>query len=295
MKIWSFWQGLEAPAGMEFLPTNGELPTPDQYANIEFYVPKYMAGKPSYEPILHMPNLKVVQLMMAGFEEALPYMREGITLCNARGVHDASTAELAVGMAIGARRGYPQFAEDKAQGIWNHKRNPTLVDSKVAIVGFGSIGLEIAAMLKPFHTEVVGFSRSGTNGSKTMIDFDSLLPTFDVVILITPLTPETKHLMNAHRLGLMKDGATLINVARGPVVDTDALVAELNSGRISAGLDVTDPEPLPQGHPLWNCPNVIIAPHVGGDSNAFVPRGRKLVVDQLGRISRGEALINIVS
>lgn len=295
MKIWSFWQGLEAPAGMEFLPTNGELPTPDQYANIEFYVPKYMAGKPSYEPILHMPNLKVVQLMMAGFEEALPYMREGITLCNARGVHDASTAELAVGMAIGARRGFPQFAEDKAQGIWNHKRNPTLVDSKVAIVGFGSIGLEIAAMLKPFHTEVVGFSRSGTNGSKTMSEFDSLLSTFDVVILITPLTPETRHLMNAHRLGLMKDGATLINVARGPVVDTDALVAELNSGRISAGLDVTDPEPLPQGHPLWNCPNVIIAPHVGGDSNAFVPRGRKLVVDQLGRISRGEALINIVS
>lgn len=295
MKIWSFWQDLEAPAGMEFLPTNGELPTPDQYADIEFYVPKYMAGKPSYEPILHMPNLKVVQLMMAGYEEALPYIRDGITLCNARGVHDASTAELAVGLAIGARRGFPQFAEDKAQGIWNHKRNPTLVDSKVAIVGFGSIGLEIAAMLKPFHTEVTGFSRSGTNGSRTMSEFDALLPTFDVVILITPLTPETKHLMNAHRLGLMKDGATLINVARGPVVDTDALVAELNSRRISAGLDVTDPEPLPQEHPLWKCPNVIIAPHVGGDSNAFVPRGRKLVVDQLGRISRGEALINIVS
>ncbi len=295
MKIWSFWQGLEAPTGMEFLPTNGELPAPDQYADIEFYVPKYMAGKPSYEPILHMPNLKVVQLMMAGYEEALPYMREGITLCNARGVHDASTAELAIGLAIGARRGFAQFAQDKAQGIWNHQRNPTLVDSKVAIVGFGSIGLEIAAMLKPFHTEVVGFSRSGSNGSKRMDEFDSLLPTFDVVILITPLTPETKHLMNAHRLGLMKDGATLINVARGPVVDTDALVAELNFGRISAGLDVTDPEPLPQGHPLWNCPNVIIAPHVGGDSNAFVPRGRKLVVDQLGRISRGEALINIVS
>jgi len=295
MKIWSFWKDLEAPAGMEFLPTNGELPTPDQYEQIEFYVPKYMAGKPSYEPIVHMPNLKVVQLMMAGYEEALPFMRDGITLCNAQGVHDASTAELAIGLAIGARRGFPQFAKDQAQGIWNHKRNPTLVDSKVAIVGFGSIGLEIASMLKPFHTEVTGFSRSGTNGSTKMSEFDALLPTFDIVILITPLTPETKHLMNAKRLKLMKDGATLINVSRGPVVDTDALVAELNSGRISAGVDVTDPEPLPQDHPLWKCPNIIIAPHVGGDSNAFVPRGRQLVVDQLGRISRGEALVNIVS
>ena len=295
MKIWSFWEGLEAPAGMEFLPTNGELPTPDQYSDIEFYVPKYMAGKPSYEPILHMPNLKVVQLMMAGYEEALPYMRDGITLCNARGVHDASTAELAIGLAIGARRGFPQFAKDQAISKWNHQRNPTLVDSKVAVVGFGSIGLEIQSMLEPFHTQVTGFSRTGTNGSKKMSEFDALLPTFDVVILITPLTPETKHLMNADRLKLMKDGATLINVARGPVVDTDALVAELNSGRIGAGLDVTDPEPLPSDHPLWKCPNLIIAPHVGGDSDAFVPRGRQLVMEQLGRISRGEPLINIVS
>jgi phosphoglycerate dehydrogenase-like enzyme len=169
------------------------------------------------------------------------------------------------------------------------------VDSKVAVVGFGSIGLEIQSMLEPFHTQVTGFSRTGTNGSKKMSAFDALLPTFDVVILITPLTPETKHLMNADRLKLMKDGATLINVARGPVVDTDALVAELNSGRIGAGLDVTDPEPLPGDHPLWKCPNLIIAPHVGGDSDAFVPRGRQLVMEQLGRISRGEPLINIVS
>ena len=295
MKIWSFWEGLEAPAGMDFLPTNGELPTPDQYLDIEFYAPKYMAGKPSYEPILHMPNLKVVQLMMAGYEEALPYMRDGITLCNARGVHDASTAELAIGLAIGVRRGFPQFAKDQAISKWNHQRNPTLVDSKVAVVGYGSIGLEIQSMLAPFHTEVTGFSRSGMNGSRLMSEFDALLPTFDVVILITPLTDETRHLMNARRLSLMKDGSTLINVARGPVVDTDALVAELNSGRISAGVDVTDPEPLPTEHPLWKCPNLIIAPHVGGDSNAFVPRGRQLVMDQLGRISRGEPLINIVS
>lgn len=294
MKIWTFWDDVVVPRGMQLLPTNGELPNPDQYDEIEFYVPKYMAGKASYEPIIHMPNLKVVQLMMAGYEEALPYMRDGVTLCNARTVHDASTAELAIGLAIAVRRGFPQFIRDQDKGVWNHKRNPTLVDSKVAIIGFGSIGQEIASMLKPFHTEVTGFSRTGSNGSKKISELDALLPTFDVVILITPLTDETRHLMDARRLALMKDGATLINVARGPVVDTDALVRELNSGRISAGVDVTDPEPLPAEHPLWKCPNLLISPHVGGNSAAFVPRGHQLITDQLIRISQGEPLINIV-
>lgn len=294
MKIWTFWDDVEVPAGMHLLPTNGELPTPDQYNDIEFYVPKYMAGRPSYEPIKEMPNLKVVQLMMAGYEEAVPYIPSGVTLCNARTVHDASTAELAIGLAIAVRRGFPQFLRDQLTGTWNHVRNSTLVDSRIAIVGFGSIGQEMAAMLKPFHTHVIGFSRTGSNGSKTIAELDALLPTFDIVILITPLTQETRHLIDARRLALLKDGATLINVARGPVVDTDALVRELNSGRISAGLDVTDPEPLPAGHPLWKSPNLLISPHVGGNSAAFVPRGHQLITDQLHRIARGEPLINIV-
>jgi phosphoglycerate dehydrogenase-like enzyme len=128
-----------------------------------------------------------------------------------------------------------------------------------------------------------------------MSEFDSLLPTLDVIILIVPLTDQTRHLMNAKRLSSMKDGATLINVARGPVVDTDALVKELHTGRITAGLDVTDPEPLPVGHALWSAPNVIISPHVGGDTTAFEPRGRALVESQLKRFAEGSPLINCVA
>jgi phosphoglycerate dehydrogenase-like enzyme len=128
-----------------------------------------------------------------------------------------------------------------------------------------------------------------------MDKFDSLLPTFDLIILIVPLNAGTRHLMNATRLRAMKDGAALVNVARGPVVDTDALITELESGRITAALDVTDPEPLPDGHRLWSVPNVIITPHVGGDSQAFIPRGRKLVEEQVARYAAGEPLLHIVA
>ena len=144
----------------------------------------------------------------------------------------------------------------------------------------------IAKMLINFEVKVTSFSRSGKDGAHNFDHFDRLLPTFDVIILIVPLNDQTRHLMNAQRLAAMKNGAALINVARGPVVDTDALIAELNSGRITAGLDVTDPEPLPSDHPLWKARNVIITPHVGGDSEAFTPRGRKLVEEQLARYAK---------
>jgi phosphoglycerate dehydrogenase-like enzyme len=150
-------------------------------------------------------------------------------------------------------------------------------------------------MLSNFDVNVTSFSRSGKDGALTFDHFDLLLPTFDVIILIVPLTDQTHHLMNAQRLATMKDGAALINVARGAVVDTEALIAELNSGRITAGLDVTDPEPLPSDHPLWKARNVIITPHVGGDSEAFTPRGRKLVEEQLARYASGQPLLHIVA
>jgi phosphoglycerate dehydrogenase-like enzyme len=149
-------------------------------------------------------------------------------------------------------------------------------------------------MLAGFEVEITSFSKSGSNGAITMDKFDALLPTFDVIILIVPLNSETRHLMNSNRLAAMKDGAALINVARGAVVDTDALLKELQAGRISAGLDVTDPEPLPAGHPLWSAPNTFITPHVGGDSRAFEPRGRALVEEQLARFAAGQPLVNVV-
>ena len=295
MKIWTQWEDLKIPHGFEHLHTDGQLPSREDLGEIQFYVPLYMGGRAPLEVIPEMKSLEVIQSPNAGYDDVLQFLRNGVTLCNAAGVHDASTAELALGLAIASRRGFAKFAESQQIGLWKHSRERSLADSLVGIVGFGNIGSLIATQLSHFQAEVVSFSRSGREGSIPIAEFDSYLPRLDVIILIVPLTAETQNFMNARRISAMKDGATLVNVARGPVVDTEALVKELNTGRITAGLDVTDPEPLPKGHDLWSAKNVIITPHVGGDSSAFEPRGKKLVEDQLSRLAEGKPLINIVA
>lgn len=293
--IWTQWNDLNLPAGVTHLPTDGIAPAAGDLDSIEFYVPRYMGGPAAIAMIPEMKNLKVIQSPNAGVDDVLKIRPEGVTLCNAAGVHDASTAELAVALSIASRRGFAAFARDQVDQRWGHERMSSLADSNIAIVGYGNIGKTIARMLSNFEVTITAFSKSGRDGALTLDHFDRLLPTFDVIILIVPLNDQTHHLMNAARLASMKDGAALINVARGPVVDTDALIAELNSGRITAGLDVTDPEPLPAGHPLWSAKNVIITPHVGGDSAAFIPRGRKLVEEQLARFASGQPLLHIVA
>ena len=293
--IWTQWDDLNLPAGVTHLPSDGIAPAASDLDSIDFYVPRYMGGPAAIAMIPEMKNLKVIQSPNAGVDDVLKIRPTGVTLCNAAGVHDASTAELAVALAIASRRGFAAFARDQHDQHWGHERMSSLTDSNVAIVGHGNIGKTIARMLANFEVNITAFSKSGRDGAITLDNFDHLLPTFDVIILIVPLNDQTHHLMNATRLAAMKDGAALINVARGPVVDTDALIAELNSGRITAGLDVTDPEPLPAGHPLWSAKNVIITPHVGGDSAAFIPRGRKLVEEQIARFASGQPLLHIVA
>jgi phosphoglycerate dehydrogenase-like enzyme len=293
--IWTQWSDLKIPAGLAHLPTNGVTPDPADLEKITFYVPAYMYGPAALTPIAAMSSLQVIQSPNAGVDDVIPLRPKGVTLCNAAGVHDASTAELAVGLAIATRRGFNTFAQNQSKGIWLHASNASLTDSKVAIIGHGNIGKTIAKMLSGFEVEVTSFSRSGQDGALTIDKFDSLLPTFDLIILILPLTDQSRHFMNKQRLASMKTGAALINVARGAIVDTESLISELNSGRISCALDVTDPEPLPPGHPLWSTPNTIITPHVGGDSKAFEPRGRALVESQIARFAAGQPLINVVA
>jgi phosphoglycerate dehydrogenase-like enzyme len=293
--IWTQWSDLKIPSGLTHLPTNGVTPDPADLEKITFYVPAYMYGPAALTPIASMSSLQVIQSPNAGVDDVIPLRPKGVVLCNAAGVHDASTAELAVGLAIASRRGFNSFAQNQGKGIWQHTSNASLTDSKVAIVGNGNIGMTIAKMLSGFEVNVTSFSKSGKDGALTIDNFDRLLPTFDVIILIVPLNDQTRHFMNAKRLSAMKDGASLVNVARGAIIDTDALVSELNSGRISCALDVTDPEPLPAGHPLWSALNTIITPHVGGDSKAFEPRGRALVEAQLVRFAAGQPLINVVA
>lgn len=292
--VWTQWDDLKVPVGLTKLsPANTPIESAD-LSSITFYVPSYMGGRPALEHSRAMPKLKYLHMPNAGYDDAMEFLRPGMTLCNGRGIHDASTAELAVGLTIASLRGFPTFVRSQDKGEWTHARYQSINDKRIGIVGFGSIGQTVARNLSGFDVEVVGFSKSGRDGSITMDKFDTHLPNLDVVILILPLNDESRNLFDAKRLALMKDGALLVNVARGPIVNTDALIAELNSGRIMAALDVTDPEPLPSGHPLWSAKGVLIAPHVGGNTSAFEPRARKLIESQLELLASGKSLKNII-
>jgi phosphoglycerate dehydrogenase-like enzyme len=292
--VWTQWDDLNVPSKFKRLsPATNPAETSD-LSEVTFYVPTYLGGRPALELTKKMPNLKVLQVPNAGYDDAMEFLRPGITLCNGRGIHDDSTAELAVGLTIASLRGFATFVRDQDKGEWVNKNYDSINDRKIGIVGFGSIGSTIARMLSGFSVEIVAFTQSGRDNTIAITDLDKHLPSLDVVILILPLTKESKHLFDARRLALMKDGALLVNVARGPIVDTDALIKELNSGRITAGLDVTDPEPLPKGHPLWSAKGVLISPHVGGNSSAFEKRARRLIESQLNLLAQGKPLNNVI-
>lgn len=292
--VWTQWDDLNVPSKFKKLSPKTTPIQGGDFSEVTFYVPWYMGGRPALEMTEKMPNLKILQVPNAGYDDALEFVRPGITLCNGKSIHDDSTAELAVGLTIASLRGFADFVRNQDKSEWVHTRNKSINDRKIGIVGFGSIGSTIAKMLAGFAVEIVAFTQSGRDNTIAIADLDKHLPTLDVVILILPLTPESKHLFNAKRLALMKDGSLLVNVARGPIVETDALIKELNSGRITAALDVTDPEPLPKDHPLWLAKGVLISPHVGGNTTAFEKRAKRLIESQLQLLASGERLNNII-
>lgn len=276
-------------------PQDPSLPVVTRPEDVVFYVPRYMGPADDLALMAHMPNLEVVQLLTAGFENALRHLPSGVTLCNAGGVHDASTAELAVGLTLASLRGLDTFARAMPSGAWLYGRRPSLADKRVLVLGAGGVGQAIRRRLEPFEVEVVLVGRTARPGVHSAGDVPALLPTADVVILALPLSEHTHRLVDTAFLARMADGALLVNVARGAVVDTDALTEQVASGRLRAALDVTDPEPLPPDHPLWSLPGVLISPHVGGNTSAFLPRARRLVAEQLRRFTSGQPLLSVVS
>lgn len=277
-----------------FLPEEHDGP-PASLSEVEFYVPPYRFSPPDYELIASMPRLKVVQTVTAGVDHVRPFVPEGVLLCNGRGIHDASTAELAVGLTLASLRGIPDFVRAQDRGEWRPFTARSLADRTVLILGYGSIGAAVEERLGGFEVDVVRVARRAREGVHGLDELDLLLPQADVVILIVPITDRTRGMVDREFLAGMKDDAVLVNVARGPVVDTDALVEALHSRRIHAALDVTDPEPLPPGHPLWSAPNLVISPHVGGASSAMWPRAYRLVRAQLERFAAGERLHNVMT
>ena len=268
---------------------------PGSRDGVRFYVLPYMQGLEPARLMATMPDLQVAQTLTAGVDDVLALVPEGVTLCNARGVHDASTAELAVALVLASLRGIPDFVRDGLQGRWDGRRRPSLADRTVVLVGYGSVGQAVERRLAGFECHVRRVASRRRDGVHGFDELPGLLPTADVVVLTVPMTDTTRGMVDEAFLAALPDGALVVNVARGPVVDTGALLAELRGGRLRAALDVTDPEPLPADHPLWGLPNVLISPHVGGNSTAFPPRAERLVAEQVGRFVAGEPLHNVVA
>jgi phosphoglycerate dehydrogenase-like enzyme len=281
--------------GVDFVLWDLAGPAPE--GRLDLLVPPYM-GKPSALAALEGVDVGLVQSQSIGYDGVASVLPEGVTFANAAGVHETSTAELAVGIMVASQRGIPDFVRNQDNGTWNNSPRPSLADRRVLLVGYGGVGKAIEARLLPFETEVTRMaSRSREDDRGTIHGIDSLyeqLPLHEIVVVSVPLSEQTEQLVDAKFLAAMPDGALLVNVARGPVANTDALLAETATGRLRAALDVTDPEPLPAGHPLWTTPGVLITPHVGGASSAMFPRMVRLVRKQIGLLLEGREPVNVV-
>jgi phosphoglycerate dehydrogenase-like enzyme len=301
------------PQEVELIPLSDKL---DRDVQIDVWIPDPYPTR-AQRIVPHLCGVRLVLSLMAGTEWIPGAMGPGVTICNAHGAHNISTAEWTLTAILSMLKHIPLYLDVQQSGVWKRRFEASahyvqitgdtqphyppvmqeeLTGKSVLLVGYGAIGKEIERMLSPFKVELFRVARSARENPKVypIGELDRLIPQAKIVILILPSTAETYHLIDASRFALMKQGTLLVNAARGPIVDTDALVDTLNAGRIRAAIDVTDPEPLPLGHPLWKCPNLLITPHIGGSSTQFAPRAIKTAEDELRRYMAGEPLRNVV-
>jgi phosphoglycerate dehydrogenase-like enzyme len=279
------------------LLTAADAPLPSDPVGVEFWVPPFLSTGNVVHLTGKLVDLRVVQLLSAGADAWTGRLPAGVTLHDARGVHSSSTSEWVLAAILSYLRDFPGFIRHQAAREWSYARYaPTdeLAGKRVLIVGAGAIGEATAARLEPFEVSLTRVARTARPGVHGIEELPDLLPDADVVVLIVPLTDRTRGMVDAAFLARMRDGALLVNAARGVVVDTDALLAELTTGRLRAALDVTDPEPLPPGHPLWSAPGLLLTPHVGGEVPQTGARATAAVTDQLARVLAGEPLVNVV-
>ncbi len=284
----------ELPDGVRVLVWDGHDARPDGAEDIEFFVGRY-TGPPPHDVLGKLSKLRVVQLTSAGVEPWLPVVPDGVLLCNGRGVHGASTAELAVAGMLALLRRLPTFVDAHRRHAWEHAYTESLDGLRVLVVGAGDIGARIAAATRVFGAETTTVARTARDGVHALSELPALLPEHQVVAIAVPQTTATTRLVDAPFLAAMPDHAILVNIARGGIVDTDALLAELQAGRLRAFLDVTDPEPLPGDHPLWDAPGLLLTPHVGGGTTGSDERAYRLVTRQIARYATGEELDNQVT
>lgn len=301
------------PEGIELVPVSEKM---DHDVEIDVWIPDPYPSR-ALKAWPRLRGVKLVLSMLAGTEWIPGTVGPHVTICNARGAHNISTAEWTLAAILAMLKYFPLYFDIQRSGIWKRRYEANahytaisgstreeyppvmqeeLTGKTVLLVGYGAIGKEIERMFGPFDVGLVRVARTARTEPvvHAVSELDELLPQAEVVVLILPATAESRGLIGARQFALMRQGALIVNAARGPVVDTDALVEALNSGRIRAALDVTDPEPLPEGHPLWSCPNLLLTPHIGGSTPQFSPRALRTAADELRRYMKGEPLQNVV-
>ncbi|MGF6824219.1 phosphoglycerate dehydrogenase-like enzyme [Microbacterium sp. ZKA21] len=288
------------PAGVEVLVWDMQGPAPREHLDI--VVPPYMNTGEALGALAGV-DVDLVQGQMIGYESVIDKIPAGARFANAATVHETATGEQALALALAAQRRIPEFVRSQDRGAWERLWSPGLADRRVLLIGFGGVGQAVAARLAGFEVDLTVVARSartvehdslGTVDVHAIEELPALLPDAEIVILGLPYTPETRHVIDDAALSALPDGALIVNVGRGGLVDTDALVDHARRGRIRAAIDVVDPEPLPDGHPLWSLDGILIAPHVGGSSDAMHPRIARVVRTQIERMRAGEPPINLV-
>ena len=280
------------PDDVQVLIWDGSTSAPAGIERTEFLVLRY--GSPYTELMAAMPRLRVVQATSAGVEYLLGLVPTGVTLCNGRGIHGGPVAEWILAGILASVRQLADLLRAQEQHEWNEHGTGELAGKRVLIVGAGDIGVQTARRLHAFDAEPVMVARHAREGVHSVDELPALLPAADIVVLVAPITDETHHMVDKRFLARMRDGALLVNAARGPVVVTEALLAELETRRLHAVLDVTDPDPLPSDHPLWRAPNPLLTPHVASTVDGYPVRAYAFVREQIARYSRGESLLNVV-
>jgi phosphoglycerate dehydrogenase-like enzyme len=282
------------PPGIEADVWTGGEDLPDSADQVEYVVLPFGVKPEIIRKIVTLPSLKTIQILSAGADHILPYIPGHITLCNARGAHTAATAEWTVGAVVASLRNFPRFAVAQRDGRWDVTQSEPVGGKHILIVGYGDIGAAVERRLAGWEVTIERVARHARDGVHAIGELPQLLPAADVVIILVPVTDETRQLVNKDFLRAMKDGALLVNAARGVIVDTGALLEALTSGRMRAALDVTEPEPLPEGHPLWQAPGLLLTPHVGGAIYESRDRAYQVVSEQLARLAVGEPLRNVI-
>jgi phosphoglycerate dehydrogenase-like enzyme len=278
----------------EVVVWDGHAEPPPELDRVSVVVPPYPKAGWTAEQFTRLPAAAVLQVLSAGTEAWLPLAPPGLTICNGRGVHGSSTAELAVTGLLSHWHALPALAEQQRAHRWEPVQAETAWGRHVVVVGAGDIARTVAAALQVFGARTTLCGRTARDGVAAVADLPELCATADALVLAVPLDDATRGLVDAALLARLPDSAVVVNVARGPIVDTAALLAELVSGRLRAVLDVTDPEPLPADHPLWAAPGLVLTPHVGGGAVGWRDRAGQLVADQVRRWLDGRPLENVV-